>query len=118
MGQLLVRKVDDDLILALKRRAAEHGVSVEEWHRRLLARALEFGEKPSASAVFPTSVKPAPGLKEPFTRLADSPALQYEHDLLREGEDFKAHLLDLGEAGPDLDLERPRAYSKRRDIEL
>ena len=40
MAQLIVRNVDDDLVLALKRRAAEHGRSAEEEHRQLLRAAL------------------------------------------------------------------------------
>ena len=40
MAQLIVRNVDDDLVLALKRRAAEHGQSAEEEHRQLLRAAL------------------------------------------------------------------------------
>lgn len=40
MAQLLVRNLDDDLVLDLKRRAGEHGVSVEEEHRRILRDAL------------------------------------------------------------------------------
>ena len=40
MAQLLVRNLDDDLVRHLKRRAGEHGVSVEEEHRRILREAL------------------------------------------------------------------------------
>ena len=40
MAQLIVRNVDDDLVLRLKRRAAEHGRSAEEEHRQLLRAAL------------------------------------------------------------------------------
>ena len=46
MGQLLVRKVDDDLIRRLKERAARAGRSVEMEHRLLLEQALRPG-KPS-----------------------------------------------------------------------
>ncbi len=41
MAQLLVRKLDDRLVKRLKRRAAEHGVSMEEELRRLLREVLE-----------------------------------------------------------------------------
>jgi plasmid stability protein len=44
LGQLLVRKVDDDLIRRLKQRAAAAGRSVEAEHRALLEAAL----RPSA----------------------------------------------------------------------
>ena len=40
MGQLTVRKVDDEIIRRLKIRAAEHGRSAEAEHREILKRAL------------------------------------------------------------------------------
>ena len=47
MAQLLVRNLDDELVRYLKKRAGEHGVSVEEEHRRILRDALlaDSGEK-------------------------------------------------------------------------
>lgn len=43
MGQLLVRRVDEDLIRRLKQRAAAAGRSVEAEHRALLEAALRPG---------------------------------------------------------------------------
>lgn len=40
MAQLLVRNLDEDLVADLKRLAGEHGISVEEEHRRILREAL------------------------------------------------------------------------------
>ena len=40
MAQLLVRGLPDELVRRLKQRAARHGNSTEEEHRRLLTRAL------------------------------------------------------------------------------
>ncbi|WFB37425.1 DNA-binding protein [Kiritimatiellota bacterium B12222] len=40
MKQLLVRNVEESLVKKLKIRAAENGVSAEEYHRRLLAESL------------------------------------------------------------------------------
>lgn len=40
MSQLLVRDVDEVLVLELKRRAAEHGRSAEAEHREILRQAL------------------------------------------------------------------------------
>jgi plasmid stability protein len=40
VGQLLVRNVDDDLILRLKERAAAHDRSAEAEHRCILEQAL------------------------------------------------------------------------------
>lgn len=47
MGQLTVRKVDDEIVRRLKIRAAEHGRSAEAEHREILKQALS-GE-PNAS---------------------------------------------------------------------
>lgn len=40
VAQLIVRNLDDDLVRRLKERAAAHGVSAEEEHRRILKHAL------------------------------------------------------------------------------
>jgi antitoxin FitA len=40
MSQLLVRDVDEEIIAALRRRAAEHGRSAEEEHRLILRELL------------------------------------------------------------------------------
>ena len=40
MGQLLVRNLPDELVTALKQRAARHGRSVEAEHRALLQETL------------------------------------------------------------------------------
>jgi len=46
MAQLIVRNLNDRLVKRLKRRAAEHGVSTEEEHRRILREILEPKERP------------------------------------------------------------------------
>ena len=40
MAQLLVRRIPEALVKKLKIRAAEHGTSAEEEHRRILREAL------------------------------------------------------------------------------
>lgn len=40
MAQLLVRNLEEELVRDLKKRAGEHGISVEEEHRRILREAL------------------------------------------------------------------------------
>ena len=40
MPQLLVRKVEEKLVRKLKQQAGQHGVSMEEEHRRILREAL------------------------------------------------------------------------------
>ena len=49
MPQLLVRDIPLTLVQKLKRRAAQHGVSAEEEHRRILRDALatKRGENPT-----------------------------------------------------------------------
>ena len=48
MGQLTVRKVDDEIIQRLKIRAAQHGRSAEAEHREILKQALTTEPKMSA----------------------------------------------------------------------
>ena len=50
MGQLTVRKVDDELIRRLKIRAAEHGRSAEAEHREILKQALRPEAKPDVGS--------------------------------------------------------------------
>lgn len=45
MASLSVRKLDDDIYERLKRRAAEHGVSMEEEVRGILERAVATPER-------------------------------------------------------------------------
>ncbi|MCB1125346.1 MAG: DNA-binding protein [Verrucomicrobiae bacterium] len=40
MPQLLVRKLDENVVKKLKQLAGQHGVSMEEEHRRILREAL------------------------------------------------------------------------------
>lgn len=40
MAQLMVRNLDDELVKALKRRAARHNRSAEQEHREILKQAL------------------------------------------------------------------------------
>ncbi len=50
MAQLLVRNISDALAKTLKQRAAEHGVSAEEEHRRILQEALAGGDEKANQA--------------------------------------------------------------------
>jgi hypothetical protein len=40
MPQLIVRKIEEKVVKKLKEKAGEHGVSMEEEHRRILREAL------------------------------------------------------------------------------
>jgi plasmid stability protein len=50
MGQLVVRKIDDAVIQALKREALKNGRSAEAEHREILRRHLLGGSKRSLKA--------------------------------------------------------------------
>lgn len=45
IGQLIVRNIDDELVRALKRRAADHGRSAEAEHREILREVLRGDEQ-------------------------------------------------------------------------
>lgn len=47
MAQLIVRNIDEQVVRALKRRAAENGRSAEAEHRELLQAALLGPQRPS-----------------------------------------------------------------------
>ena len=40
MANLIVRNIDESIVKALKKRAAEHGVSAEAEHRKILEQVL------------------------------------------------------------------------------
>jgi len=68
VAQLIVRKLDEDLVRRLKRRAVAHGRSMEEEHRSLLRQVLQpegLGEVLLAM--------PDVGNDVDFERLADFP---------------------------------------------
>ena len=75
-GTLQVRKLEDDLIVRLKRRAARHGRSSEEEHREILRAAL-------SSEVEPTFQELAAELRKLTKGRRHTPA----EELMREGRD-------------------------------
>ncbi len=57
MPQLIVRNLEETVVRRLKKRAGEHGVSMEEEHRRILRQALGArGEKPMSFKEFLVSM--------------------------------------------------------------
>ena len=63
MAQLVVRKVEDVVVKRLRRRAARHGVSMEEEHRRILRNEL-IGGRTSARASFKEYLETMPDAGE------------------------------------------------------
>ena len=49
MPQLIVRQIEEKVVKKLKQQAGEHGVSMEEEHRRILRQALVGGPKKGRS---------------------------------------------------------------------
>ena len=76
MGQLLVRKFDDDLKRRLRERAARHGVSMEEEARVILQATLlkDEGRKPGLGTQFAALFKDIPDNDEPLPSVPDTPA--------------------------------------------
>lgn len=73
---LLVRDLDDDLVVRLKRRAARHGRSTEAEHRAILRQALAADDAVSFDAL-------AAGLRALTARRRQTPS----ENLVREGRD-------------------------------
>ena len=75
MAKILVRNIDDEIVTALERRAAQKGVSTEAEHRNLLTAALSEPQKRSFAEVI-QSIPPVghdddslPNQDEPPNRL-------------------------------------------------
>ena len=68
MPQLLVRQIEEKVVKKLKERAGQHGVSMEEEHRRILRQALlESSKKKPSFKEFLLSM-PNVGTDEDFER--------------------------------------------------
>ena len=72
MGQLIVRNLADDLIQALRRRAARHGRSAEAEHREILRETLgpEAARRSFKSFI---ATLPEVGVDADFTSRRDMP---------------------------------------------
>jgi plasmid stability protein len=66
MAQLIVRNLSDDLVKALKQRAARHNRSAEQEHRQILEAALRGPKRRSLASVLASM--PNVGNDEDFAR--------------------------------------------------
>jgi antitoxin FitA len=73
MSQLVVRNLESALVLRLKQQAAEHGISAEEEHRRILRRALSDTEEDFPDLKGLLLAMPRVGEDEDFARLRQFP---------------------------------------------
>jgi antitoxin FitA len=69
VAQLVVRNLPDDLVLALKRRAAHHNRSAEQEHREILRAALKGTQRKSFAQLL--LQMPNAGKDSDFTRDQD-----------------------------------------------
>jgi plasmid stability protein len=69
LANLIVRNVNEQIVLALKRRAGRHGTSAEAEHRQILAEALLKPRKRSFAEVI--AAMPNVGKDSDFRRLQD-----------------------------------------------
>jgi plasmid stability protein len=72
MAQLIVRNVEDDILRALKRRAARHGRSAEAEHREILRDALRDDAERESFKAFLASI-PDVGTDQDFLAERDLP---------------------------------------------
>jgi plasmid stability protein len=72
VGQLIVRNLEDEIVVALKRRAARHGRSAEAEHRAIL-RAVLGGESDRPSFKDFLLSMPNVGLDDDFAAPRDLP---------------------------------------------
>ena len=86
MATLTVRNLDDDLVRALRIRAAEHGRSAEAEHREILRRALTRGDRD------PTRTAATERLAE-FRRRTAGRGSASTADLLRESREDRIRTL-------------------------
>ena len=77
-SNLLVRNLEDDLVVRLKRRAARHGRSAEAEHREILRQALAVEAEPDFARL-------AAELRQLTAGRSATPA----EDLLREARDAR-----------------------------
>lgn len=69
MAQLMVRNLPEELVKALKQRAAKHNRSAEEEHREILRAALRTPRRRHVAEVLASM--PNVGLDEDFERVRD-----------------------------------------------
>ncbi len=72
MAQLIVRRLDDEIVARLRQRAAQHGRSTEAEHREILRRAL-MPAAPRTSLKEHLLAMPDAGTDEDFARRPDRP---------------------------------------------
>jgi plasmid stability protein len=75
MGQILVRRIDDDLKRRLRERASRHGVSMEEEARTILQSELlkDTGPRMGMGSAIAALFRGIEGNEEPLPEIPDEP---------------------------------------------
>ena len=122
MAQLLVRNIPDALVRALKLRAAAHGVSAEEEHRRILAGAITEADRQANESVTGSLL----GMIE-VPEADDADDWMFDRNDPRNASpprrdqgpaDFNSHLSALSEVENDVVFVRSRGAENRPLLEL
>jgi plasmid stability protein len=69
MAQLIVRRLEKEVVQKLREQAAKHGISMEEQHRRILRKTLL--EKKKSKMTFGEFLVAAPRWDDDFVKLVN-----------------------------------------------
>jgi len=69
MAQLIVRRLEKEVVQKLREQAAKHGISMEEQHRRILRKTLL--EKKKSKMTFGEFLVAAPQWDDDFVKLVN-----------------------------------------------
>lgn len=119
MSDIIIHNAPDEITERLKSLAAAHGITEGEELLLVLKKALDFelAPKPKQSG----AQKKFPVMSEPDDLpdwYFDRSDIRYGQEHLPPGDDFKAHLLALGDCGADIPLDRPREDANHRRVEF
>lgn len=115
VSDIIIHNAPTSITEKLKSLAAAHGISEGEELLLVLKRALS--SEPAQMSMpkeFPVMTEPD-DLPDWYFDRGD---MRYGQQHLPPGEDFKAHLLALGDCGADILLERPRDDADHRRVEF
>ncbi len=117
VSDIIIHNAPDGITERLKSLAAAHGISEGEELLLVLKKALgsEPAPKPRQSSV-PEEVFDMSEVDDLPGWYFDRSDMRYGQQHLRPGEDFKAHLLALGDCGADIPLDRPRDDADHRRV--
>ncbi len=119
VSDIIIHNAPDAITERLRSLAAAHGISEGEELLLVLKKALasEPVPKPRQASV----PKEVPVMSEEDDLpdwYFDRSDMRYGQQHLRPEEDFKAHLLALGDCGADIPLDRPRDDADHRRVEF